>query len=68
MKKPGDPFLLSTQLDNLILHTPVAQPAEQTAVNREVEGSSPSGGAKKDTAKRHFCMCLPGRLWGKALP
>ena len=46
------------------LYTPVAQPAEQAAVNREVEGSSPSGGAKKTQQKGTF-VCVSGAAWAK---
>ena len=44
-KNSSDPFLSLTHLENLISHTFVAQQVEHPAVNREVEGSSPSKGA-----------------------
>ena len=50
-KNSSDPFLSLTHLENLISHTFVAQQVEHPAVNREVEGSSPSMGANTDSSK-----------------
>ena len=82
-RTPGDPFILQVncfrsasdqhwvlrvlwQLN--FLHTRVAQPVAQSAVNREVEGSNPSTGANKTFAGK---QALPAdsreRLWRKAL-
>ena len=51
-KNSGDPFLFFTHLENRFTHTLVAQQVEHPAVNREVEGSSPSMGATKTPAKK----------------
>ena len=52
-KNSDDPFLFFAKLDNLFFkHIHVVQSVEQPAVNRVVEGSSPSMGASKTFAKK----------------
>ena len=54
-EETGRSFLLQISSRNLTTypwHTRVAQPVAQSAVNREVEGSSPSMGASKAFSKK----------------
>ena len=58
----GRSFLFFTHLENRFTHTLVAQQVEHPAVNREVEGSSPSMGANKALTQRnrHSSASGPG--------
>ena len=66
-KNSDDPFLFFAKLDNLIFkHIHVVQSVEQPAVNRVVEGSSPSMGASKTGCKETGTLCrASGELEGK---